>query len=248
MKLLALSAVLATASAQHDRRQDRHVPKASYPDSCVHCVTHSCPTGQHEVLKTDKTATDTMPAGCPTCRCAAGRPGAKPQSHHHQTDTCSNAQVSAARSCAAHCGQCKRAVVDKLVGVCHVRGSTAAAYLKSKCGDSSQTSQQTNNRRNNRRNNFCGRSPMQLCRQQCDAFNCPNGQCAMRQGNCCDFKCLHTSEAKEKPNHGYPKECVHCVTHSCPSGQEEVLKTAATASKIMPVGCPTCRCKKSGGH
>jgi len=36
---------------------------------------------------------------------------------------------------------------------------------------------------------FCKGSPMQFCRMMCPQPNCARGQCAMRQGRCCDMKC-----------------------------------------------------------
>ena len=40
----------------------------------------------------------------------------------------------------------------------------------------------------------------------------------------------------------YPPECVHCVTHSCDDGQIEVVADESTATDIIPIGCPMCRC------
>ena len=37
---------------------------------------------------------------------------------------------------------------------------------------------------------FCPNSNIQMCRMACDIPICPSGQCAMRQGNCCDYTCL----------------------------------------------------------
>ena len=34
---------------------------------------------------------------------------------------------------------------------------------------------------------FCPNSNIQMCRMACDEPVCPNGQCAMRLGNCCDY-------------------------------------------------------------
>jgi hypothetical protein len=41
----------------------------------------------------------------------------------------------------------------------------------------------------------CANSPRQMCRMMCPPvrINCPAGQCAMRQGSCCSFKCSKPS-------------------------------------------------------
>jgi len=36
---------------------------------------------------------------------------------------------------------------------------------------------------------MCEGSPMQMCRMMCPPTMCPAGQCAMRQGNCCNVRC-----------------------------------------------------------
>jgi len=37
---------------------------------------------------------------------------------------------------------------------------------------------------------FCPKSPQQLCRMMCPPPSCAPGECAMRQGSCCDLKCV----------------------------------------------------------
>jgi hypothetical protein len=46
----------------------------------------------------------------------------------------------------------------------------------------------------------------------------------------------------------YPASCVHCVTHTCPEGQVEIVTTAETATDIMPIGCPMCQCTRDTGE
>jgi len=36
---------------------------------------------------------------------------------------------------------------------------------------------------------YCPNSPLQLCRMKCPPVNCPTGECALRIGSCCDYKC-----------------------------------------------------------
>jgi len=42
---------------------------------------------------------------------------------------------------------------------------------------------------------MCPASPTQTCRMLCPPMNCPNGQCAMRTGSCCDFTCQSSGDA-----------------------------------------------------
>ncbi len=42
---------------------------------------------------------------------------------------------------------------------------------------------------------MCPASPRQQCRMLCPPVICPNGQCAMRTGSCCDFTCQASSDA-----------------------------------------------------
>ena len=51
---------------------------------------------------------------------------------------------------------------------------------------------------------FCSSSNIQMCRQACAEPECNGGQCAMRQGNCCDYICIET-----------PLEVAKCGNH-CP--------------------------------
>jgi hypothetical protein len=51
---------------------------------------------------------------------------------------------------------------------------------------------------------FCSSSNIQMCRQLCAEPECHPGQCAMRQGNCCDYICIET-----------PLEVAKCGDH-CP--------------------------------
>ena len=37
---------------------------------------------------------------------------------------------------------------------------------------------------------MCPNSPRQMCKMLCRPRVCPQGQCAMRQGSCCDMKCV----------------------------------------------------------
>ena len=41
--------------------------------------------------------------------------------------------------------------------------------------------------------NYCENSENQLCRRMCSEPNCPEGQCAMRNGNCCEYDCVINS-------------------------------------------------------
>jgi len=36
---------------------------------------------------------------------------------------------------------------------------------------------------------FCSHSPIQMCRMACEIPQCQEGQCAVRNGNCCDYTC-----------------------------------------------------------
>ena len=44
---------------------------------------------------------------------------------------------------------------------------------------------------------MCDTSSLQFCRMMCPNVKCPEGQCAMRQGHCCDYKCYANSELSE---------------------------------------------------
>ena len=45
---------------------------------------------------------------------------------------------------------------------------------------------------------MCPNSPMQLCKMLCPPTNCPQGQCAMRQGQCCSTKCQSAKGGGDK--------------------------------------------------
>jgi hypothetical protein len=45
---------------------------------------------------------------------------------------------------------------------------------------------------------FCPASNIQMCRMACDDPICPTGQCAMRQGNCCDYTCIDSSLGEDE--------------------------------------------------
>ena len=41
---------------------------------------------------------------------------------------------------------------------------------------------------------MCPNSPPQICRMMCRPKYCPAGQCAMREGNCCNMKCVASGD------------------------------------------------------
>tara|TARA_B100001094_G_scaffold330744_1_gene396755 strand:+ start:1256 stop:2362 length:1107 start_codon:yes stop_codon:yes gene_type:complete len=41
---------------------------------------------------------------------------------------------------------------------------------------------------------FCPSSNIQMCRMMCPELDCGDGECAMRQGNCCDYTCENIRE------------------------------------------------------
>jgi hypothetical protein len=59
---------------------------------------------------------------------------------------------------------------------------------------------------------MCPDSGRQMCRMRCRAPNCPSGQCAMREGSCCNFKCKAPSSGGEynngNDNDGPPRRVV----------------------------------------
>ena len=44
---------------------------------------------------------------------------------------------------------------------------------------------------------MCDTSPIQFCRMICPKMKCTEGQCAMRNGHCCDYKCYDNSKLSE---------------------------------------------------
>eukprot|EP01048_Picozoa_sp_COSAG05_P003903 COSAG05_NODE_192_length_14608_cov_6.266386_4_plen_301_part_00 len=44
------------------------------------------------------------------------------------------------------------------------------------------------------RGGMCPNSPLQMCRMMCRPKYCPAGQCAMREGNCCNMKCVASGD------------------------------------------------------
>ena len=53
-----------------------------------------------------------------------------------------------------------------------------------------------------RKGPFCPTSKMQFCRMLCKPPVCPSGQCAMRQGSCCESKCVITSSGSSDSSDG----------------------------------------------
>ena len=199
-----------------------------YPAGCVHCVTHTCPEGQTEVLKTAETATATMPIGCPTCQCERAR-GAVVQPTYFEPSA-ATLECSAVRFAGMRW-------VDKSAPRC----STAEGFEVG-CPEGLQCLITDDGRPNS---GVCGvgdAGPVCRATEPCSNLLDPDfGFFEMSQDN--DAGSIATLTCWP-----YPASCVHCVTHTCPEGQVEVVTTAETATDIMPIGCPMCQCTRDTGE
>ena len=96
---------------------------------------------------------------------------------------------------------------------------------------------------------MCPGSGRQMCRMMCRTPNCPAGQCAMRQGNCCDISCraLHTKGGVTggKPGGSSGSEKVNCCGGGAACGYVHCPAIAADKR-----GCvrPWMMPKKSNGE
>jgi hypothetical protein len=77
---------------------------------------------------------------------------------------------------------------------------------------------------------WCADSGTQLCKMQCEVPDCPIGECAMREGTCCDYTCNGPSC---EPKGGRDSRSWH-------------LKDAPTKTCKWVGRKPTTRCRKKG--
>ena len=79
----------------------------------------------------------------------------------------------------------------------------------------------------------CAASPRQMCRMRCSRIpTCPVGQCAMRRGNCCAFKCAKMSGSKpsgpgakakadaEREEKAEAQQLQHEISQTCMKGMQ----------------------------
>ena len=77
--------------------------------------------------------------------------------------------------------------------------------------------------------NICKGSSNQLCRMMCPEFTCPDGQCAMRNGNCCGYNCIDINSCPET-----------CPVFQCPMPDiREMNNCRSVDPEIDNCGCPT---------
>ena len=77
--------------------------------------------------------------------------------------------------------------------------------------------------------NFCKNSENQLCRMMCPEITCPDGQCAMRNGNCCGYNCIDINSCPET-----------CPVFQCPMPDiREMNNCRSIDPEIDNCGCPT---------
>lgn len=81
--------------------------------------------------------------------------------------------------------------------------------------------------------NFCETSNPQICRMICEIPQCPEGQCAVRQGGCCDYTCGNISDNK------CPKECPPPAP--CP------MPAIPTNCRYIPPITDSCGCNSGCG-
>ena len=89
---------------------------------------------------------------------------------------------------------------------------------------------------------YCQSSNVQMCRLACEEPECPQGQCAMRVGNCCDYTCV-TSEIDLNMD-----KCSECLQYPCP--EPAVQSNCNVVQPVIdhcgcPSGCPTIDCSTS---
>lgn len=82
---------------------------------------------------------------------------------------------------------------------------------------------------------MCAASRPQMCRMLCPAPTCPNGQCAMRTGSCCDYVCQASDDAAVTG----PAGGVAATSGAC--------ATALGATRPMP-GAFTPQCDENGDY
>tara|TARA_Y100000817_G_C16860454_1_gene545554 strand:+ start:2896 stop:3969 length:1074 start_codon:yes stop_codon:yes gene_type:complete len=80
---------------------------------------------------------------------------------------------------------------------------------------------------------FCETSNVQMCRMACKTPQCPEGQCAMRQGICCDYTCENISD------NNCPKECPPPTP--CP------MPAVAPNCRYIPAIFDNCGCNSGCG-
>ena len=83
---------------------------------------------------------------------------------------------------------------------------------------------------------FCENSPNQLCRMMCHELNCPLGQCAMRNGNCCDYNCVITNNCPKTPCPMFPCP-MPAIQNNCRPVDPEIDACGC------PTGCQTVNCE-----
>ena len=81
---------------------------------------------------------------------------------------------------------------------------------------------------------FCKDSPNQLCRMRCPEITCPDGLCAMRNGNCCDYECVNTNCPQTCPMFPCP---MPAIRDNCRNVDPEIDNCGC------PTGCPITNCE-----
>ena len=78
---------------------------------------------------------------------------------------------------------------------CHVNGKRLTSCTEKRCYRASSTfgCKSSGSSSSSQQTQMCPASSRQMCRMRCRTPNCPAGQCAMRQGNCCNFTCKASS-------------------------------------------------------
>ena len=86
---------------------------------------------------------------------------------------------------------------------------------------------------------FCKSSNVQMCRMMCTVPSCPEGQCAMRNDNCCGYICEDIS-IKETP---CPKECPLPTPCPMPPMTQDCRYIPAISDNCgCTIGCATIDC------
>jgi len=90
---------------------------------------------------------------------------------------------------------------------------------------------------------FCLNSNIQMCRMACPEPECPEGQCAMRQGNCCDYMCI---EPINDNNILCDENCPPPVPCPMPAVREGCRWTPPTFNNCgCSIGCGSLDCSQN---